>query len=277
LTFAVILVAVLFGALIGSFLNVVIWRVPRGESIVTPASHCPNCDHPIRRRDNVPVLSWILLRGKCRDCSAPISPRYPLIEAATALAFGGVATWASLSPAIGARDSGAATVGFLLALVAYLYFAAISIALSMIDIDTKRLPNVIVLPAYLVGAVLLAASSLLEGNLQPLLFAGIGAFALFGLYLLLAVIVPRGMGFGDVKLAGVIGLFTGFLGVGPLIVSAFAAFFVGGLFSVVMLLLRRAGRKSRIPFGPWMLAGAWIGIVGGEELWGGYLRLWGLT
>jgi leader peptidase (prepilin peptidase) / N-methyltransferase len=190
--------------------------------------------------------------------------------------FAGVAAWAVLGGALGTATDLASSVGLALALVAYVYLAATSIALTLIDLDTKRLPNVIVLPAYGVGAVLLTGSALLSGRPEALLMAGIGAVSLYLLYFVLAV-APRGMGFGDVKLAGVLGLFTGFLGIGPLIVGAFSAFALGGIFAVIMLLLRRAGRKSRIPFGPWMLAGAWIGIVGGEQLWVGYLRLWGLT
>jgi len=125
----------LLGLAIGSFLNVVIYRVPRGESLISPPSHCPSCDRPIRNRHNVPVFGWLALRGRCADCQAPISPRYPLVEAATGLVF--VAFAARLY-----------SLDLLPALPAYLYFAAIGIALAMIDFDCHRLPNAIVLPSY---------------------------------------------------------------------------------------------------------------------------------
>jgi leader peptidase (prepilin peptidase) / N-methyltransferase len=270
----VVVVAALLGVAIGSFLNVVVWRVPRGENLSRPASHCPNCDHVIRHRDNIPVLSWLILRGKCRDCSAPISVRYPAVETATAILFIAVATWAVTTGALGQVGTVSSTLAMLLALAAYLYLAAISIALALIDIETQRLPNLIVLPAYIVGVVLLAGSALLGGTLPSLLTGLIGSAALLVFYWLLAL--GGGMGFGDVKLAGVLGLYLGFLGLGSLAVGAFAAFAFGGVFALVMLIARRGGRKTKIPFGPWMLVGAWVGIFFGETLFLGYLRFFGL-
>lgn len=272
----VVVVAAILGLVIGSFLNVVVWRVPRGENLSHPASHCPNCDHPIRPWDNIPLLSWLILRGKCRDCSAPISVRYPLVELGTALFFGGVAFWAVASGQLGDFSTVASTIALLIALAAYLYLAGISVALTLIDIETHRLPNVIVLPAYIVGAVLLAASALVAGDPAALVPAGIGMAALFAFYWLLAFVYPSGMGGGDVKLAGVLGLYLGFISLGSLAVGAFGAFAFGGVFGIIMLIARRGGRKSRIPFGPWMLAGAWVGIFIGDVLFTGYLRLFGL-
>jgi leader peptidase (prepilin peptidase)/N-methyltransferase len=265
----------LFGLLIGSFLNVVVWRLPRGESLSTPASHCPNCDHPIRRADNIPVLSWLMLRGRCRDCGAPISPRYPLVELATGLAFAAVTLWSS-GRAADALTSSENTVATLLALCAFLYLAAISIALTLIDLDVHRLPNALVLPSYIVAAALLGAASLLTGDLAALARAGIGAAALFLAYLVMALVYPGGMGYGDVKLAGVLGLYLGWLGWPQLLIGAFAAFLLGGVFSILLLLTRRADRKSGIPFGPWMIAGAWVGIFFGDGIAEWYLGLFGL-
>ena len=264
----------LFGSLIGSFLNVVVYRVPAGRSIVRPPSACGACGAPIRWYDNVPVLSWIALRGRCRDCHAPISLRYPLVELGTALAFTLVA--ALFLPAVLAATTPAAVAAGLLALVAFLYLAAISIALALIDLDVHRLPNAITLPAYAVGALLLTPAALLAGEPARLLGAAVGLLALAAFYLLLAVIRPGGMGMGDVKLAGVLGLFLGYLGWGPLLVGAFGAFLLGGVFSLALIVARRAGRASRIPFGPWMLAGAWLGIVAGDWIAGGYLSIIGL-
>jgi leader peptidase (prepilin peptidase) / N-methyltransferase len=235
---------------LGSFLNVVIWRVPRGESIVRPPSHCPSCGHAVRPRDNVPVASWLLLRGRCRDCHAPISVRYPLVELATGLVFLVLAL----------------RIGFEPELPAYLYLGAIGIALAMIDIDVKRLPNAIVLPSYLVVAVLLGAAAAVQGEWGTLLRAALAGLALYAFYFLLMLVYPRGMGFGDVKLAGILGAYLGWLGWGELVVGSFLAFLVGGVFGVALMVVGRAGRKSAIPFGPWMLLGALLGI-----LWGGAL------
>jgi len=265
----------IFGALIGSFLNVVIYRVPAGRSIVRPASACGSCGHVVRGYDNIPVVSWIVLRGKCRDCGSRISVRYPLVELGSAIFFGVVA--ARFVPAILAANSGTDVAGEIVAFVAFLYLAAISLALALIDIDVHRLPNVIVLPGYIVGAVLLGAASVLTGDWSALLRAVIGCVALGLLYLALAVARPGGMGFGDVKLAGVLGLFLGWLGWGPLAVGAFLAFFLGGLFGLAIMIVRRGGRKTAIPFGPWMLAGAWLGILIGTPVAAGYLSLFALA
>ena len=147
----------------------------------------------------------------------------------------------------------------------------------MIDIDTHTLPNRILLPAYPVAAVLLGAAALVAGEPGRLLTALIGAGALFGLYLALALISPGGMGLGDVKLAGLLGLFLGYLGWAPLIVGAFGAFLLGGVFGLFLLATRRAKRRSSIPFGPWMLLGAWLGAFFGDQIGLGYLMLYGLA
>lgn len=245
------------GLVIGSFLNVVIWRVPRGESIVAPPSACPRCGHRIRVRDNVPVLSWLVLRGRCRDCAAPISARYPVVELATGVLFVGVALRLGWSPA----------------LPAYLYLAAIGLALALIDLDTHRLPDVIVLPGYPVLALLLAAASWAGEDWAALLRAAIGAAVLWALYFILMVAKPGGMGFGDVKLAGVLGAGMAWLGWGSLVVGGFAAFLLGGLFGVGLIVAGHAGRKTKVPFGPWMVVGAAVGFAVGEPLWGAYLDL----
>jgi leader peptidase (prepilin peptidase) / N-methyltransferase len=273
LTLAVLIGA--FGLLIGSFLNVVVYRVPAGLSIVSPPSACPSCGAEIKPYDNVPVVSWLVLRGRCRNCAEPISPRYLLVELGTGVFFALVA-WRFWPFGAGATDAGQSVAG-ILALLAYLYLAAISVVLALIDLDTHRLPNAIVLPSYLVGIVLLGASALLAHEPGALLTAAIGAAAAFAMYFLLAFAMPGGMGLGDVKLAGVLGLFLGFLGWGPLVVGVFAAFLLGGLFALALVVLRRAGRRSGIPFGPWMLAGAWLGIAVGAPLIDSYLTLTGLS
>nr|WP_104194977.1 A24 family peptidase [Cryobacterium sp. M25] len=260
------------GLLIGSFLNVVIFRVPAGRSIVSPPSACGSCGAGIRAWDNVPVLSWILLRGRCRDCAASISARYPLVELGTALFFAVVTSHFASQVFVG---QGVASAVFVLA--AFLFLAAVSVTLALIDLDTRTLPNRIVMPSYLTGFVLLGGAAVTGGNANALLRGSIALAILFAVYLTLALISKGGMGFGDVKLAGVLGLFLGYLGWGELIVGGFAAFLLGGLFGIGLLLTRRASRKSGIPFGPWMLAGAWIGILFGRPLWNGYLSILGFA
>lgn len=258
-TFLVVLAAAL-GLVIGSFLNVVIHRVPRGESVVNPPSACAACGHGIRARDNVPVLSWVLLRGRCRDCAAPISARYPAVEAGTAAVFAAVT----------------ALVGPTWALPAYLYLAAIAVALALIDVDVHRLPDAIVLPSYPVALLLLAVASAGEGTWGALGRALAGGAALFLLYAVLWFVRPGGMGLGDVKLAGVLGLYLGWWGWDALAVGGFLAFLIGGLVSVPLLLAGRAGRKSKVPFGPSMLAAALAALFVAAPLADWYLRLVGL-
>jgi leader peptidase (prepilin peptidase)/N-methyltransferase len=240
----------LFGLVVGSFLNVVIWRLPRGESIVNPPSHCPGCDRPVRPRDNIPIISWLLLRGKCRDCGEPISGRYPLVELGTAAVF----------VVAGLR------IGLHADLPAFLYLSAIGVALALIDLDVKRLPNAIVLPSYPVSAALLGLAAILEHEAGAYVRALLGMAALFGFYFLLAFIYPAGMGFGDVKLAGVLGLYLGWLGWGVLITGGFLGFLFGGVVGMGLMVVRRAGRKSQIPFGPFMLTGALVAILAGGAL-----------
>jgi leader peptidase (prepilin peptidase) / N-methyltransferase len=275
-----------FGLLIGSFLNVVVYRVPLRRSIVSPPSACPTCGTAIRSRDNIPVISWVLLRGKCHSCRSPISARYPIVELGTGLLFAAVAVWFGVSGVSTGSTTGlvstssttgaAGIVAWVLALVAFLYLAAISVVLALIDFDTHTLPNRIVLPSYLVGIALLGATSVLGGDYGALLRAGVGMAALWLAYLAMALAYPGGMGFGDVKLAGVLGLYLAWVGWGALAVGAFAAFLLGGLFSIGLIIARKAGRKSCIPFGPWMLAGVWVGIFFGESIASGYLTLVGL-
>jgi leader peptidase (prepilin peptidase)/N-methyltransferase len=266
-------VVAVFGSLIGSFLNVVVYRVPAGLSVLRPASACPSCGRSIRPYDNVPVLSWIVLRGRCRDCRNPISVRYPLVELGTAGLFGVVA-FAFLGPL---QVSGRPPVATALELAAYLWLAAVSVALAIIDAETHRLPDRIVLPTLAVVAVLLTTVAAVDAEWGRLLQAVCGGGALFAFYLLLALVRPGAMGMGDVKLAAALGLALGWMGWGALVVGAFAGFVLGGVFGLVLLASRRAGRRSGIPFGPWMLAGAWVGILVGQPIAASYLALIGVA
>lgn len=270
-----LVVAGVLGLLIGSFLNVVAYRVPIGMSVVAPPSACPGCGSRIAARDNVPLLSWLLLRGACRHCRMPISARYPLVELTTAVVFA-VAALPFLAPVTATSDPRLLLAAGL-ELVAYLYLAAISVVLAVIDLDVRRLPDAIVLPSYLVAAALLAAVDLLRGDTARLPVLVIGGAGSFLLYLLLRVLKPGGMGLGDVKLAGVLGIYLGQAGVAQLLVGTFAAFLLGGTAGVVLILTRRSTRSSSIPFGPWMLGGAWIGILAGVPIASAYLHILGVA
>ncbi len=250
---ALLVIVALLGLAIGSFLNVVIYRVPAGLSTVRPASHCPACDAPIRARHNIPVLGWLVLRGRCADCRAPISARYPLVELGTGILF------AATALLVWHRSQ-------LPLLPALLYLVAIGIALALIDIDVHRLPNAIVVPSYPVLAVLLTGASAWSGDWGALARAGIGGAALFGFYLVIVLVYPAGMGWGDVKLAGLLGGVLGYVGWSALLVGGFAGFFFGAVVAVIALAIGRAGRKTALPFGPFMILGTAFGIALGSWL-----------
>ena len=245
----------LIGLAIGSFLNVVIYRVPLGMSVVKPASACPSCKKPIRSLDNVPVFSWLFLRGKCRNCRARISPRYPLVELGTAaLWVGCVLRFPKIEEAAFAA----------LAMSALL-------ALAVIDIDTRRLPNSIVLPAMAVAGLWVFVLSAVRTDAPFVARAGACGLAAFGLLFLIAL-VSGGMGFGDVKLAGFIGIVTGRFAWQLTVSAILIAFIGGGLVAVVLLAIGRKGRKETMPFGPALAGGAiaalFIGVAPVHRLLG---------
>lgn len=232
------------GLLIGSFLNVVIYRVPRDESILSPGSHCTRCQTPVKAWHNIPVLSWLVLRGRCNTCREPISFRYPLVEAGTAALF----------VAISIRFGPSAQ------LPAFLYLAAIGVTLAMIDFDVRRLPDSIVLPSYVIGVLLLMPAGAVTGEWWVATRALLGMAALWAIYFLLALAYPKGMGFGDVKLAGVLGLYLGWLGWDALFIGGFGAFLIGGLGGSALIASGRASRSTAIPFGPSMIAAAVLSV-----------------
>jgi leader peptidase (prepilin peptidase)/N-methyltransferase len=247
----------LLGLAIGSFLNVVIYRVPAGLSVVSPASRCPSCESPIRARHNVPVAGWLVLRGRCADCREPISLRSPLVEAGTATLF------VALTVHFGAVP----------VLPGYLYLGAVALALAFIDVQVHRLPDVIVLPSYLVCAALLLPAALLTGGWAAVVRAVAAMAALWLFYFALAWLRPGGMGFGDVKLAGLLGLCLGALGWTTVLVGTASGFLLGGALGAVLLIGRRAGRRSAIPFGPAMLAGALVAVFAAAPIASWYRSL----
>jgi leader peptidase (prepilin peptidase)/N-methyltransferase len=250
-----VLVAVPFGLAIGSFMTVAVHRLPRNESVLTPRSRCPGCGSELRNRDNIPLLSWLLLRGRCSSCGMRISIEYPLTELATAAVVVGVAlTWTDLWVAV---------------IVAVL--ASMMPAIALIDIRHHIIPNRLMYPALIAFPVLLVAARL-SGAPVNLAGAAIG-FVAYGGGLLLVALVSRGMGMGDVKLAGLIGLVLGSLGLRYVGVAAGAAIVLGGVGGLMALLLGRS-RRDAIPFGPYMAAGALVAIFVGDRLAEGYLDLY---
>ena len=250
-----IAVVAVFGLIVGSFLNVVIYRVPRGESIVRPRSHCPECDAEIAPRDNIPVVSWLALRGRCRHCQARISPRYLLVEALTAALFVLVAI----------------EFGESWALPAFLAFTAVLIAVTATDLEHRRIPTPIVWTGLVIGVVLLVAATAAES--LPwwwMARAAIGAAACGGAFLALVLALPRGMGMGDVRLVTVEGLYLGWLGAGLPLVAIFLGFLVGSVVGIGLMVAGRAGRKTRIPFGPFLAAGAYVTLFWGQSLLDAY-------
>jgi len=243
-----VLAAAVFGLLIGSFLNVVAYRLPRGESLAHPRSRCPGCGAAIAAYDNIPVLSWLLLRGRCRHCGEPISIRYPLVEATTAVLYALVVV---------AQDDA-------LGIVLGLLLVTALIPITLIDLDLRIIPNKITGPAAV--AALLAIVALDLGFLAEALIA---AAAAGGFFVTAALVNPRGMGMGDVKLAGMLGLYLG-----RAVASAVLIALVAGVLVGVVIIARkgaREGRKTAVPFGPFLALGGIVAFFAGHDLVDSYL------
>jgi len=238
----------IFGALVGSFLNVVAYRLPRGESLAHPPSHCPNCGEPVKPYDNIPVLSWLLLRGRCRHCKQPISVQYPLVEAGTALLC-------ALVVIVKGAD-GDAIIGIALVLLL--------VPVTLIDLEHHLIPNKITFPGFVLGVVLvllLDPDSIVENLIAS---AGAGGFLFVAWFL-----YPRGMGMGDVKLAFVLGIYLG----RAVVPAMFVAFLAGAVIGAAIIARQgvKEGRKAGIPFGPWLALGGVVGLLAGDEMVDWYL------
>jgi leader peptidase (prepilin peptidase)/N-methyltransferase len=242
------MLAAVLGAVFGSFLNVVAYRLPRGESLSRPRSRCPSCLTQIRAYDNVPVLSWLALRGRCRTCRAPISARYPLVEAATG------ALCALVVLAKGPDEDALLGLALVLLLV----------PVTLIDLDHRIIPNRLML----IGAILAPALVLLTAP-DVLVEHLLAAVAAGGFFLVAVLAYPRGMGMGDVKLAFVLGLFLG-RDVGP---ALFVALFAGTLVGAAVIARKGAteGRKTAVPFGPFLALGALVALFAGDAMVEWYL------
>jgi leader peptidase (prepilin peptidase) / N-methyltransferase len=231
------------GAVVGSFLNVVVHRLPRHESVIRPASHCPNCGTPVKPYDNVPILSWLLLRGRCRCCGEPISPRYPLVEALTAaLCVSAVLVHASAGAI-------ALSIGLIL----------IAVPCALIDLEHRVIPNKL---TALGAIVAIGLGMALDPSGEPeRLIAGVTAG---GFLLVAALAYPGGMGMGDVKLAGVMGLFLG-----PAVTPAILIALLSGVLVGAVIIARKGtkvGRKTAVPFGPFLALGAIVAVFAGNPL-----------
>jgi leader peptidase (prepilin peptidase) / N-methyltransferase len=241
---AAIVLAAVGGLIIGSFLNVVAYRLPRGESLAHPPSHCPSCGEPIKPYDNIPVLSWLVLRGRCRNCKAAISPRYPLVEALTGVLYA-LVMWA--------RWDDAAGIALGIVLVTVL------IPIAIIDFEYRIIPNRITGPAAVV-AILIGVLFDQDFVVEQL----IAGAAAGGFFLLAAIAYPRGMGMGDVKLAGMMGLYLGRAVGFAVLVGLVAGVLVGGV--IMARVGVKAGRKQQVPFGPFLALGGIIAIFAGDAV-----------
>lgn len=240
----------LLGLAIGSFLNVVIYRVPRHESIVSPRSACPTCHAPIRERDNIPLISWLVLRAKCRDCRSPISVRYPLVELGTAALFA----------------AGAARIGFSWDLPTYLVLFAALEALACIDVELLVLPKLIVYPTLALVAALLLLAASATGQWHDLLTAVIYAAGWFVAFFILNALNPRYLGFGDVRLAPVLGLALGWLGWKYVVLGFFAANFFGALIGVALIATKKARLDQQVPYGVFLALGTVFAVLLGPNI-----------
>jgi len=238
------------GLAIGSFLNVVIYRVPRNESIVSPRSSCPACGTPIRSSDNIPVVSWLLLSGRCRNCRAPISARYPLVELTCAALFAGTA----------------ARFGYRWDLPAYLALFAGLLALSYIDVERLILPKKIVYPLTALVAALLLMAAAATGAWHDYAIGVACAVGWFVVFFALNLISARLLGFGDVRLSLVLGMALGWLGVGYVLLGFFAANLIGAVVGVALIATKRVGRTDRIPYGVFLALGCAVAVFAGPEL-----------
>jgi leader peptidase (prepilin peptidase) / N-methyltransferase len=236
------------GLIVGSFLNVVIHRLPRGESLTHPRSRCPSCGTQLRAIDNIPVVSWLALRGRCHHCGAPVSARYPVVELTTGALYAAV---------VASQDDA-------VRIVLGLFLVTALVPIALIDLDHRIIPNRITGAAAIAAVIAIAA---LDTDFLP--EALIAGAAGGGFFLVAAILYPRGMGMGDVKLAGMLGLYLG-RAVAPAIFIALIAGVVVGA-AVIARKGAKEGRKTAVPFGPFLALGGVIAFFAGADLVDAYL------
>lgn len=249
-------IAFLFGSIVGSFLNVCIHRMPRGESIVVPSSHCPSCNARIQIWDNIPILSYIFLGAKCRSCSGKISFRYPLVEAVNAFFYVFV-IW---------------RFGIGWHTIVYFLFVSALIVIAFIDIDFQIIPDVITIPGAVIGLVvgsLLLPDPFMRWTMLGYKYSIFGAILGFGLFYLIAVLSRGGMGGGDIKMMAMVGALMGWKSV---LLTTFVGSFFGSLWGIFLMMFHGKGRKTKVPFGPFLAAGALLTLFFGQEIFLWYLR-----
>ena len=247
---ALVALLTVLGLVVGSFLNVVIYRVPRKLSIVRPRSACPGCHTPIREVDNIPVISWLVLRGRCRHCHEPISVRYPLVEAGTGLLFA-VTAWRT---------------GEHLDLGAYLILDAVLVALALIDVEHLILPRSIIYVGLTGVSAWLVLCAGVDHQWHRLLVASVWALGWFVVFFVLNFLSPRSLGFGDVRLSPLLGLALGWLGVGVLLIGFFGANLLGAVIGLTLIAAKKRRRDEPIPYGVYLAAGAVLAILIGPAL-----------
>ncbi|MDI6891855.1 MAG: prepilin peptidase [Actinomycetota bacterium] len=257
-TVAVSIILFIFGLAVGSFLNVCIWRLPRGESIISPVSHCPHCGRPIRVRDNIPLLSYLMLKGRCRYCGGRISPQYFLVELATAVLFVLVFLKHGLS----------------WNLVSSLFFVSVLLLVAAIDLKHQIIPNKVILPAMAVQFILILSPPIYHNELKGAIPYLAGFFIGGGILLFAALVSPlifgkEGMGGGDIKLGAFIGLTLGW----HILVALFVGFLTGALVGLTLIALKRKTRKDLIPFGPSLSLGGLAALFLGPQIFSFYLGL----
>lgn len=245
------------GLIFGSFGTVAAYRIPKRESLATPArSYCPNCGATIRALENIPVISFVVLSGKCRHCGVRISPRYPLTELVTGVLFA-LSAW---------------RFGLSGELFVFSAFFWTLVVLSVIDLEHRLLPNRIVYPLFFVGWAALAVTAFASSEPEQMYDALLGMVVFGGFFFLIAFLFPAGMGGGDVKLAFVLGTFLGYTaGVGVVLMGMFLAFLLGGVVGLLIMALKGGDRKTMVPFGPFLALGTAIAIFWGQGLIDAYL------
>ncbi len=241
--------AAVLGLILGSFLNLVAQRLPLRQPLARPGPRCSGCLVPAGRADKVPVVSWLVRRGRCRSCGQPVSARYPLVELTSAGLF-----------AAAALRFGAVPV-----LPAYLVFMAALVTVTVVDLEHRIVPSRVVYPALALGAPLLVAAALTQGSVASLAHAALGGLASFGAILVLNLISPRLMGMGDVRLAGLIGVFLGWLSLAHVLVGLFLGFLLGAV-AGAGLAIRGPDRNPSVPFAPFLAAGAILAVLWGRPL-----------
>lgn len=262
----------IFGAVFGSFANVLIYRVPKRESLI-PASSCPNCETRIKPYQNIPLFSWIFLKGRCATCKEPIPFQYFLVEFLTATLFLLVTLVLPSELVYGGRLEILSLQNLLIVFVFY-FLAFVTVVLTFIDFETKLLPNRIVYPSFIVVFIVSLLYSFLNwqesgvANFSP--FIGMGI--LLSLFLMVFLVSRgKGLGFGDVKLSTVLGLALGLLNFWLTFVMFFLTYLFGAIYAIFLLKLSKVDRKSEIAFGPWMMLGFWLTVFWGRLILEFYL------